>query len=436
MMRIALVTFEYPPDTAFGGIATYAQQAAEVLHNRGHHVEVFAASGARSGTYEISGITVHLVLGLDRTAFAQAVLGPFSERHRMISFDVVESPESNADGSAILDAHPDVAHVVKLHTPSQLLAEISVSPPSLKGWTRHQVSQTRMAVGALRRVKMPRFRSYAPDRAKYPPSTIGERRYAEKSDIVVSPSEALLKWALAQWSLDESRTMVVPYPFAPAKASLSVPLQGKGQTIGFFGRLEQRKGISDLIEAVPLILAKEKNVRFRFVGRPVIHSASGERFDKFLLRRLKRHRGSIELVGGRPLSEMPQEYAKVDICVFPSVWENFPNVCLEAMAAGRAIVASSAGGMKEMLENGKHGIMIPPKSPTAIADAVVRLIRCSEERLKFGVSARQRVLDAYAPAVIGPQLEASYRRAIDVARARMCSAVTRDGQSTNMPFAK
>jgi glycosyltransferase involved in cell wall biosynthesis len=109
---------------------------------------------------------------------------------------------------------------------------------------------------------------------------------------------------------------------------------------------------------------------------------------------------------------MPEQYAAVDICVFPSVWENFPNVCLEAMSAGRAIVASSAGGMAEMLEGGVHGILIPPCNPKVIAEGVIRLLRSRELRQALGASARQRVLSAYSLEKIGPQLEQSYEVAI------------------------
>ena len=67
---------------------------------------------------------------------------------------------------------------------------------------------------------------------------------------------------------------------------------------------------------------------------------------------------------------MHKEYAKVAVCVFPSIWENFPNVCLEAMSAGRGIAASWNGGMAEMLDAGHCGLPFPPNSPQRLAQAV------------------------------------------------------------------
>jgi glycosyltransferase involved in cell wall biosynthesis len=230
--------------------------------------------------------------------------------------------------------------------------------------------------------------------------------------LVVSPSKALADWAIREWSIPSSQMMVVPNPYVPSERLLNIPIGGPGNVVGFFGRLEQRKGIADLIEAIPMILRSEPKTRFRFVGGFHNHSGTLERFDVYLKRRLKYFIGAIELVGACSLDQMPDQYRAVDVCIFPSVWENFPNVCLEAMAAGRAIVASSAGGMAEMLEGGVHGILVPPQKPKEIADAVIQMLRSPNLRRAMGISGRQRVLDTYGVEQIGAQLERSFEVAI------------------------
>ena len=92
---------------------------------------------------------------------------------------------------------------------------------------------------------------------------------------------------------------------------------------------------------------------------------------------------------------MPAEYSRVDICVFPSYWDNFPNVCLEAMAGARAVVGSSAGGMAEMLADGA-GLLVEPRSPDQLADAVIRFLRSPELRRSCGEKARKVVLERYS----------------------------------------
>ena len=146
-----------------------------------------------------------------------------------------------------------------------------------------------------------------------------------------------------------------------------------------------------MVEAIPGILRAEPGALFRFVGSPLRHPVTDESFDIFVLRRLNKFRRSIAMVGPVSLQEMPVEYGKVDVCVFPSIWENFPYVCLEAMSAARPVVASSAGGMAEMLDE-SCGLLIPPNDPAAIAASVIRLIRSDDLRLQMGRSSRRRVL--------------------------------------------
>jgi glycogen synthase len=418
-VKIAFVSYEYPPDTAFGGIATYVQQAARLLAGRGHRVEVFAASDCRVGFFEDGKVGVHLVGEMDRARFADVIEPIFSKRHVLYGFDVIESPEYYADGRSIRQVHPGLAHVVKLHTPSEIIDRSGTAQPQLRGFLSHHTSQTRIIGGAIRRLQSPpRWRPYRPNRLQ--PSNLYqiEREYAKNCDLVVSPSQALADWAAKEWALDPARVAVVPNPFVPSKGLLNIKRGGTGGVVGFFGRLEQRKGLADLIEAIPRILEAEPKTRFRFVGRPLYHPATLERYDDYLLRKLKRFRSSIELVGACALDQMPEQYGAVDICVFPSIWENFPNVCLEAMAAGRAIVASSAGGMAEMLEGGLHGILVPPKESKALAEGVIHMLRSPDQRVTMGTSARKRLLDTYSIEKVGPQLEQSFEAAITFSNER------------------
>jgi len=410
-MRIALVSYEYPPDTAYGGIATYTQQMAKMLCGRGHTVEVFAASDKRAGSEGGDRLRVNLVNELDTERFADKVAQVFRERQSIRAFDVVESPEYNANGREILSTHPDIAHVVKLHTPSELLREISCCQLHISGWIRHYVGQTRVALGAVRRGRRPA--PFRKPEAKSAAKAIEfiERNYVKMCDFVVSPSQSLLNWAVANWSIDPGNSMVVPNPYVPADSLLDIGVRRNGKVVGFFGRLEYRKGVTDLVDAIPLILRGEPDTRFHFVGKALIHPGTLEPFDKYIRRKLRRHMDRVTLVGQRSLEEMPREYSGVDICVFPSIWENFPNVCLESMAAGRGIVASSAGGMAEMLEEG-GGILVPPRSPRQLADAVIEFIRCPELRSTAGGQARREVLERYSSDKILPAVERSYERAI------------------------
>ena len=126
-MRIAFISYEFPPDTAFGGIATYVDQASRMLAARGHQVEVFTASDKRDGSESRDGVFIHRVLTNDRRAFAALVAPMFAERHRELRFDVLEGPDCMAEASVASDMVPDVPLVVKLHTGISLIEQVLFS---------------------------------------------------------------------------------------------------------------------------------------------------------------------------------------------------------------------------------------------------------------------------------------------------------------------
>jgi glycosyltransferase involved in cell wall biosynthesis len=207
--------------------------------------------------------------------------------------------------------------------------------------------------------------------------------------------------------------MKVPNPYEPSGALLGIKASqpNDGVVVGFVGRLEHRKGVVDLVDAIPQILEAEPKTSFRLIGRVSLHRGTLEPFDAFIGRKLGRRRDRVCIVGACPLDQMPRQYSLLDLCVFPSIWENFPNVCLEAMSAGKPVVASRAGGMAEMLEFG-GGLLVPPRSPKELAAAVIKMVRSPELRAAAGEQGRRQVLERYSSRVILPLVEDSYRRAI------------------------
>jgi glycogen(starch) synthase len=408
-MHIAIISYEFPPDTGGGGIGTYSREVARLLCESGHLVEVFAASNVRKGWIQEEGYRVNFVSGSSKLTFAKEVVSPFSERHATVKFDVVEGPEYGADGREVLSTFPLVPHVVKLHTPSELVRHANHCRLQPIGWMRHRSGQMRKALEDL--VRGDRTFSIT-----NPGNEVNERAYAEQCDQVVSPSRALLDWAMENWSVSADQTMVVPNPYRPSEEMLKIPIRARGMCVGFMGRLEYRKGVQDLVEAIPHVLHAEPSATFRFVGEPVLHPGTREMFDRYIRRKLGQFGDRITIAKPRPLTQMYLEYAAVDVCAFPSIWENFPNVCLEAMASARAVVGSEAGGMSEMLGEG-CGMLIPPRSPKRLAEAIVEFLRSPELRFSAGLMARRRVLERYSRSVL-PMVEQSYQRAIRLSLAK------------------
>ena len=121
---------------------------------------------------------------------------------------------------------------------------------------------------------------------------------------------------------------------------------------------------------------------------------------------------NVELIDAVPYAGIAPALANAGICVFPSVWEASGFVCKEAMSAARAVIASDAGGMAEIIDHGRTGLLIPPRDPRALAAAIIELLRDPVRRTAIGLAAREHITAAFAPEVIAPLQEAIYLRAI------------------------
>lgn len=407
-MRIAYISYEYPPDSSNGGIATYVYQIAHVMAARGHQVEVFAASPLRNATVEADGVTVHWVKETDRLDFGIVAGHRFAQRHAEAPFDVLEGPEYHADARKAVALVPEVPLVLKMHTPSRTIVELN-ERPTVGERLRHHGQQLRVVLGNLLRGRAPDpypFRTPALERGHRIDRL--ERRHARQATLVAPPCGDLVRHAREVWGIAGDRLRLAPYPYLPTPAYLDIPVGMHGARIGFVGRLERRKGIEDLARAIPLVLKARPEARFVFIGAAEPRHASNEPYDTWLKRELAPWKERVEFRGKVPLEQMAEAYRDLDVLVYPSLWENFPNVCLEAMSAGRAIVASSAGGMREQLDEGRCGRLVPPNDHRALAAAILAHLNDPTEAARMAAAARQRVLTVYTRETIGELYEVLY----------------------------
>lgn len=389
-MKIAFISFEYPPDTAYGGIATYVQQAAKMLAKRGHFVEVFAGSRERTCTDQEGEIRINRIKVGQKVDFIHTVVPVFLKRHQAIQFDVLEGPEYGADASAVIQAVPELPLVVKLHTPRTIIEAYEGKPRLL--------DQLRSRLGALRRGIHP-LRDL-------------EKTHTLDADEVAAPSQALGKELIQRWRLDSSKVNYYPLPFNPNPRLLEIQPKTFGHRVTFVGRLDIKKGVVDLADAIPTVLESVPEAKFRLIGRNGQSPQPNVDMQQFLMQKLAPYLAAVEFTGQVPAEKIPDYLADTDICVFPSQWESFGLVCLEAMTAGRSVIGSSAGGMAEIITSDQVGRLVPPQSPEKIAAAVIELLKDPDLCSSIGHNARQKVLDEYSPQRIAELQENSYIRAI------------------------
>lgn len=308
----------------------------------------------------------------------------FVQLHQEKPFDVIDTPELLGEGiyPALTRCAP---LVIRLYTPhSKFMAEQlhNITP----SFDHHFVAM-------LERVAM------------------------LSADALTSPSEDLAEFVSTDLNYAKERISIVRNPidcraFSP-EGDRALP-EGTDQRVLFVGRLEERKGINYLVQAIPTILQSCPNTEFVIIGPDTINAADGQHSVLHELRDFLTRRqalSKVKFITRVDLSELPTYYRSADVCVVPSVYDNSPYTCLEAMACGRPVVGTSAGGTKEYVLHGQCGLIVPPRDSQALASAIITLLQDGKLRLSMGKSARQRVVDKFQSAEIARQTVAIYEEA-------------------------
>ena len=397
-MRIAFISFEFPPDTGGGGIGTYLKDVIPALAHRGHQVGLFCG-GLRDERVQDGNILIRKLAG-GQEEFGRRAAAAFGEEHQCAPFQIIEVTDYAAWGLEVQRQFPDTPSVVKLHTPSFVISPMHWKAPRLS-------QKIRMILGAMRQRKtLPKFEFYFGRDHKE------EIKSLRLATAVAATTRAVLERVASDVPEIREKTVIYPYPFQPSPILLNHKIPGTFSRVSYVGRLEPRKGVLDLAEAFPIIRAQLPSLQFRFIGRDM-PSGRGKRTCAEEIRKITGGDSRVEILPAKTTEEVYRRYGEADICCFPSHWESFGLVVLEAMAAGRAVIVTLGSGMAEIVEHEKTGILVEPKKPKELAKAICRLAQNPEMRAALGRAARAKVLETYSPeAVLQKQVE-HYKKVIE-----------------------
>ncbi len=402
LLRVCIISREYPPDTGFGGIGTFAKHLAHGLVSLGHHVTVISLAKDKAKSYTEGDIQVHRVepyfdqhtLNLIDCAMpyskyvistSAALWQKFIELHAKQPFDVIDTPELLAEGfyPAITKVVP---LVIRLYTPhSKFIAEAlhNVTP-----------SFDHQFVAMVERIAM----NYA--------------------DAITSPSKDLAQFVANDLCMPLERIKIIHNPidadFCSPHGNRSIP-ENDSLKVLFVGRLEARKGIYYLIEAWKDVVAVVPKAHLYVIGDDT-NTATGQ---TSVLAEIKRYiakhnlENSITFIDRIPLVELPAYYRSADVCVVPSLYDNSPYTCLEAMSCGKAVIGTSSGGTAEYIVAGESGLIVPAKDATSLAQAMIALLKDNKERRRLGDNARSRVLVCFQRREIARLTAQLYKQAME-----------------------
>jgi glycogen(starch) synthase len=378
-MNIGILSYEYPPETGFGGIGTYSYYHARALVKLGHRVHVFAGS-TRPGLFhsDHDGLRVtrvkkegwlHRLLEPARarkcfwfhnrveTAYAMYI----AVRHALEreAFDIIEAPECGAD-AALVSTLLDVPVAIRFHSPARLIMDMYQTPKldrELTAFVEH-IAINRASVRTA-------CSHFVADEVE--------------TKMRVSPPIHVIPNGIDINEFDRSEASTINRRSGLPKDAL---------TVVFANRMEERKGIHLIVDIAVPVMKRHRTVHFVLAGRDLF----GYVADRVLPRiREEGLEDRFHVLGGLDLPEVRTLVKRCDIVLLPSLWENCPYSCIEAMAAGRAIVSSDCGGMPELIVDHENGALATTGDAQSFVMRLEQLIADRNLRERLGAAARRTV---------------------------------------------
>ena len=407
-MRICLVSQEYPPETAHGGIGTQIWNRAHALVSRGHQVHVVSCrkDPTEPAGMEMDGkVVVHRMLPPGEgnaevlTVYDQSVYMlrytwqvacQLQRLTRGMDFDLINFPEYGAEGLAYqLNRTPYnwKPVVVQLHGPLAMFAE----------------------------------------RVRWPDKDLGFFRTADfmegesirLADGLMASSANIADYAANRYGVPRDSIHVV---HCGIDCQLFKPLE-RGEkrherpTVLFVGNAAASKGIWCVFEAVMGLRSRYPDIRLQILGQ-------GDQLEALRCRAEETGaRANLEIVGFvADRSRLPDYYRRAHVLACPAYHEvGVANVYVEAMACGCPVVACNTGGAPEAVLHGDSGFLVPPKAIEATRGALDRLLGDEQLREAMGRAGRKRAKDYFALDKYIERILAAYEAAMERSREKLMS---------------
>jgi spore coat protein SA len=233
------------------------------------------------------------------------------------------------------------------------------------------------------------------------------RHALAKADRVICVSDYIRRQAVSHYPEYADKFCVVfnatdPQVFKPYGEEAAQQLKGviqidsDKQYLLYVGRLTPVKGVHVLIEAFREIHQKMPNARLIITGSSFFGGAAKTAYEQQLVNLAEPVNDAIIFTGYLPHEKLKYLYSIVNMIVLPSVWQDpCPLVVLEAMASETCLVSSAVGGIPEVMENGKTGVLVAPDNAKELARAISSVLNDPEKMRFMEINARQKIIANY-----------------------------------------
>ena len=372
-MRIALVSQEYPPETAKGGIGTQTFLKAHGLAALGHEVHVISRQPGGGRTEHVNnGVHVTRIPGFDARmavyteavdwlSYSAEVAAALATLHEQQPLDLIDFPEWAAEGYVHLLNRTEwnrIPTVIHLHGPLVMFAHTM-------GWPEI-------------------------DSEFYRAGSAMEAACLRLADAVFSSSRGSAEWCAKHYG---SKRDGIPVLHTGVDTELFAPRtvpKATRPTIVFAGKLARNKGVHLLVDAACELAREFPGLHLRLLGR-------GE---PKMIDELKNSAQSagcsalLDIPGFVERDELPTHFSQAHIFAAPSQYEGGPGfVYLEAMSCGLPVIACAGSGASEVITPEQTGLLTPAHDLGALIDALRRLLKDEAMRVEMGNRARRYVVE-------------------------------------------
>ena len=371
-MHIAFLLSAFHSASSGGGAESYVSTMADALLEKGHRVSIIAlgepgVSNGRLRLIQVAKPNLHwflyrglpfgksLAMPVREIEWSRCMWSAVAKLDCEDPVDVAETGENMALQQIASGRKPPV--VIRGHG----------NPLSIK-----QVSGNRVGWG---------------DRLGRKLELAGMRR----ANAITAVSKFQARELGKDLSLPEAAIHVIPNPISPAllQQALKQPrVEPAKPVVLYTGRIELNKGSLELLRSIDRVASQFPDVEYVVAGGR--HNSIDDRsLDGALGRNGTREH--VRLLGHVPWQQLADCYRRASVFVMPSYYETFGISVIEAMAFGLPVVATSVGGLPEVVEDGVTGILVPPGNSEALADAIIRLLRDPDLRQRMGWAGQERV---------------------------------------------
>lgn len=369
-------------DLNAGGIANHAFRIARSLSKLGHRFTIITRGGwNRQVEEEIGGIRIIRVRFLPLYPFHVSFHGWFVN-------SLLKSFQSNFD---LLHAHSPLIPVpdgelpimTTVHTPMRSEAK------HIHGYLPYPIA-ARMQIRVVSRLEEKLFQHSRRI------AVVANSVRAELADYSVPPDK-----------VDWVGTGVDHEVFTPPPNTT----QHFDPYVLYAGRLLERKGLLALLQAAAIVCKEFPKVKFMLLGDGPLKTRLEKESSRLGLQ------NHFLLMGHIPFRTRQRElielYQRAAIYVQPSLYEGLPATLLEAMACGRAVVATAVSGHLDVINNETNGLLVPPNDPRAIATSLLTLLNDGAMRHALGQAARRTIEEKFTWDAVAQRTLRCYRKAVE-----------------------